>query len=78
MQISLQEDNAILCGGTPTLVVVVVKFDNGNTKRIPWEAEKTIASLYQDLYAIAPQVVESPQETIEEERPLTEEKPLTE
>ena len=76
MQISLQEDNAILCGGMPTLVVVVVKFDNGNTKRIPWEAEKTIASLYQDLYAIAPQVVEAPQmnlvESIEEVVPMPE------
>lgn len=59
MQISLQEDDSLFHGGTPQLVVLVVKFDNGNTKRIPYEACKTIASLYQDLYAIAPQVNES-------------------
>ena len=64
MQISLQEDDSLFHGGTPQLVVLVVKFDNGNTKRIPYEACKTIASLYQDLYAIAPQVAEQPQSDI--------------
>ena len=66
MQISLQEDDSMFHGGTPQLVVLVVKFDNGNTKRIPYEACKTIASLYQDLYAIAPQVAESAPEVIED------------
>ena len=64
MQISLQEDDSMFHGGTPQLVVLVVKFDNGNTKRIPYEACKTIASLYQDLYAIAPQVAGQPQSDI--------------
>ena len=76
MQISLQEDDSMFHGGTPQLVVLVVKFDNGNTKRIPYEACKTIASLYQDLYAIAPQVVEAPQmnlvDSIEEVVPMPE------
>jgi hypothetical protein len=66
MQISLQEDDSLFHGGTPQLVVLVVKFDNGNTRRIPYEACKTIASLYQDLYAIAPQIAEAPQQTVEE------------
>ena len=56
MNITLCEDDSLFHGGTPQLVVLVVKFDNGNTTRIPYEACKTIASLYQDLYAIAPQV----------------------
>jgi hypothetical protein len=71
MQISIQEDNGIFFGGTPTLVVLVVKFDDGKVKRIPYEADKTIASMFQDLNAIAPQVAESPQVNIEEEKPLT-------
>ena len=78
MQISLQEDDSMFHGGTPQLVVLVVKFDNGNTKRIPYEACKTIASLYQDLYAIAPQVADSVQsvtdwiEAVKEINPTTE------
>lgn len=56
MQIQLCEDDSLFHGGVPQLVVLVVKFDDGKTKRIPYEACKTIAALYQDLYAIAPQV----------------------
>ena len=65
MNITLCEDDSFFHGGTPQLVVLVVKFDNGNTKRIPYEACKTIASLYQDLYAIAPQVKDSPEQVKE-------------
>ena len=81
MNITLCEDDSLFHGGTPQLVVLVVKFDNGNTKRIPYEACKTIASLYQDLYAIAPQVETQSiaditgdlliKEYGEEEKPLT-------
>lgn len=56
MQIQLCEDDGDFHGGTPQLVVLVVKFDDGKTKRIPYPAEKSIAALYQDLRAIAPQV----------------------
>ena len=70
MNITLCEDDSLFHGGTPQLVVLVVKFDNGNTKRIPYEACKTIASLYQDLYAIAPQVAEEKQVNIEDIKPV--------
>ncbi len=66
MQIQLCEDDSLFHGGTPQLVVLVVKFDDGKTKRIPYEACKTIAALYQDLYAIAPQVAEASQMAVED------------
>ena len=55
MQIQLCEDDGEFFGGIPQLVVLLVKFDDGKTKRIPYQADKTIAALYQDLRAIAPQ-----------------------
>lgn len=64
MQIQLCEDNGLICeGGIPTLVVLLVKFDDGKTRRIPYEAEKTIAALYQDLRAIEPIISDAPQVT---------------
>lgn len=65
MQISLQEDDGIFHDGVPQIVVLVVKFDDGKVKRIPYPAEKTIAALYQDLAAIAPQVAAAPQAVID-------------
>lgn len=56
MQITLCEDNSLFHNGVPTLVVLVVKFDDGNQKRIPYPAGKTISELYQDLASIAPKV----------------------
>lgn len=61
MQIQLCEDDGLFHeGGVPQIVVLMVKFDDGKTKRIPYPADKTIAALYQDLNAIAPKVVSSP------------------
>jgi hypothetical protein len=56
MQIQLCEDDGEFFGGIPQLVVLVVEFDDGKKKRIPYQADKTIAALYQDLRSIAPQV----------------------
>ena len=65
MQIQLCEDDGDFHdAGIPQLVVLVVKFDNGKTKRIPYPAEKTIASLYQDLKSIAPQYEYKPSEDL--------------
>lgn len=61
MQIQLCEDDGDFHGGTPQLVVLLVKFDNGNTKRIPYPAEKSIAALYQDLRTIEPPIQNSSQ-----------------
>ncbi len=56
MQITLCEDNSLFHDGVPTLVVLVVKFDDGKQKRIPYQADKTISELYKDLALIAPKV----------------------
>ena len=57
MQIQLCEDDGDFHeGGVPQLVVLVVTYDDGKKKRIPYPAEKSIAALYQDLRAIAPKV----------------------
>lgn len=61
MKITLCEDDGMFHGGIPTLVVLVVVFDDGKQKRIPYPADRTISALYQDLQSIAPQVAESPQ-----------------
>lgn len=60
MQIQLCEDDGMFHGGIPQIVVLVVKFDDGKTKRIPYPADKTISSLYQDLQAISPRIVNEP------------------
>ena len=49
MEIKLSEDNGFLFGGVPTLVVVTVTFDNGKVVRFPYQAEKAISALYEDL-----------------------------
>lgn len=64
MQIQLCEDDGLFHDGIPTLVVLVIKFDDGKTKRIPYPADRTISALYEDLNSIAPQVAELPQEPI--------------
>ncbi len=66
MQIQLCEDDGLFHGGVPQIVILLVKFDDGKTKRIPYPADKTISALYQDLQAIAPQVAEASQTVIEE------------
>lgn len=54
MKIELCEDNGFLSDdGKPTLVVLVVTHDNGNKTRIPYEAGKTIANLYEDARRLA-------------------------
>lgn len=58
MQITLCEDDGIFFDGVPRNVVIVVKFDDGKQKRLPYPADKTISALYQDLATIAPQVVQ--------------------
>lgn len=58
MQIILCEDDGMFHDGVPTLVVLVVKFDDGKQKRIPYPADRTISALYQDLISIAPQVAQ--------------------
>lgn len=69
MQIILCEDDSMFHGGVPTLVVIMVTFDNGKTKRLPYPADRTISALYEDLKAIADQVhdgsVVTPQEDID-------------
>ncbi len=63
MQIQLCEDDGLFHeGGIPTMVVLVVKFDDGKTRRIPYPADKSIAALYHDLNYIAPKVAEAPQQ----------------
>jgi hypothetical protein len=59
MQITLCEDDAVLNNGKPLLVVVVVQFDNGIKKRIPYPAANTISDLYMSLNKIAPNVKET-------------------
>lgn len=50
MEIRICEDNGCMCAdGKPSLVVLVVMFDNGNQVRVPYEAGKTIADLYFDI-----------------------------
>lgn len=80
MQIQLCEDDGDFHeGGIPQLVVLVVKFNDGKQKRIPYPAEKTIAALYQDLNAIASKVAESTQRlVIDEIEPLEEIKTASE
>lgn len=58
MQITLCEDDGIFHNGVPTMVVLVVKFDDGKQKRIPYAADRSIATLYEDLASIAPKVVD--------------------
>lgn len=53
MQITLCEDDGIFFGGIPKNVVIVVKFDDGKTKRLPYPADKSISNLYEDLAAIS-------------------------
>lgn len=64
MQITLCEDDGIFHDGVPQIVIVVVQFDDGKKKRLPYPADKTLSALYQDLQAIAPQVAELPQDII--------------
>ena len=56
MQITLCEDDSLFFDGIPQNVVIVVKFDDGKTRRFPYSAEKSISALYQDLKSIIPQV----------------------
>lgn len=57
MQIQLCEDDGLFHeGGVPTMVVIMVKFDDGKTKRFPYPADKPISALYMDLNAVAPRV----------------------
>lgn len=65
MQILLCEDDGIFFGGTPKNVILQVKFDDGKQIRIPFSADKSISTLYQDLQAIAPKVTESTQMALE-------------
>lgn len=67
MQIILCEDDSMFHDGVPTLVVLVVKFDDGKQKRIPYPADRTISALYEDLQSIAPQVAQGPTVPVEEE-----------
>lgn len=65
MQIQLCEDDGLFHeGGVPTMVIIMVKFDDGKTKRFPYPADKPISALYQDLNHIAPIVSQSPLELI--------------
>jgi hypothetical protein len=60
--IQLCEDDGLFHeGGAPTMVVVLVKFDDGKVKRFPYPADKPIAALYQDIRAIEPKIAELPQ-----------------
>lgn len=62
--IQLCEDDGLFHeGGAPTMVVVLVKFDDGKVKRFPYPADKPIAALYQDIRAIEPKIAELPQFT---------------
>ena len=54
MKIEICEDNGdIQPDGKPTLVVLVVTNDNGQQKRLPYEATKTIQELYGDVKKLA-------------------------
>lgn len=64
MQIQLCEDDGLFHDGIPEIVILLVKFDDGKTKRIPYPADKTISALYQDLAAIAPMVQVSSAEAL--------------
>lgn len=80
MQITLCEDDGIFHDGTPTMVVLVVKFDDGKQKRIPYAAGRTISALYQDLNNIAPKLSESVQtwvDLVEQEDPKVDKMALS-
>ena len=49
MRIELCEDNGILNGGKPTLVIVLID----GKQRIPYPAEKTIQELYEDVRVLS-------------------------
>ena len=70
-KILLCEHDGVFFEGVPHNVVLIVTFHDGKEIRVPYDAGKSISALYQDLNAIAPQVAESPQVNIEEEKPLT-------
>lgn len=53
MKITLEEDNGFISGdGKPTLVVLVVTMDDGQQRRIPYHADRTIQQLYEDVRKI--------------------------
>lgn len=52
MRIELCEDNGVLNGGKPTLVIVLI---DGKT-RVPYPADKTIQQLYEDVYRMLPTI----------------------
>ena len=49
MKIELAEDNGFLNNGVPSLVVLVVTTDDGKQRRIPYQADRTIQQLYEDV-----------------------------
>lgn len=64
MQITLCEDDGIFFDGVPRNVIILVKFDDGKQKRLPYPADKSISALYEDLNAIAPKVADQPLMTL--------------
>lgn len=53
MQITLMEDDGIFFEGVPRNVILLVKFNDGRSIRIPYPADKPISALYQDLNSIS-------------------------
>lgn len=76
MQITLCEDDGIFHHGIPTMVVLVVKFDDGKQKRIPYAADRSIATLYEDLNSISSKVTGVSINDVEELENLNH-KPIT-
>lgn len=54
MKIELCEDNGLISNDNiPTLIIVLVTFDDGKQVRIPYEANRTIEQLYKDVRGIS-------------------------
>lgn len=68
MQITLCEDDGIFFEGVPRNVIIVVQFDDGKRVRLPYSAEKSISSLYEDLNNISSKVSDQPMMGLEQLR----------
>lgn len=76
MQITLMEDDGIFFGGIPRNVILMVKFDDGKQIRVPYSAEKSISSLYEDLQSISPKEINlAPFNTLEEQHEFIQQIP---
>lgn len=58
MRIEICEDNGLMFDdGRPTLVVLLITTDDGKTVRLPYQAERTIQQVYEDVRKIKNPVI---------------------